>query len=136
MVSGLRFCARQAPKIEASVILVSVPWGERVPPLILRLVTTGRRLRSAVRLRRIVWGHLGMSHEDEEFLDVVLHASAQPGLCCRRVIQVGTAQHQQASFQGQLGGAPLLLCRVGEGFGLRIDIVDLDIVDRISPPCQ
>ena len=50
MVSGLRFCARQVPKIEASVILVSVPWGERVPPLILRLITTGRRLRSAALL--------------------------------------------------------------------------------------
>jgi hypothetical protein len=97
------------PKIDASVILVWVPCCERVPPLILRLITTGRRLRSAVRLRRIVRRHLRMGHEDEEFLDVVLHASAQPGLGCRRVVQVGEAQRQQASFQGQLGDVPRLL---------------------------
>ena len=41
---------RQVPKTEASVILVSVPWFERVPPLIFRLTTTGRRLRSAMLL--------------------------------------------------------------------------------------
>ena len=97
---------RQVPKMEARVILVSVPRAERVPPLILRLITTGRRLRSSVRLRRIVRQHLRMSHEDEEFLDVVTDASAQSGLRRRRVIQVGTAQRQQSSFQGQLGGAP------------------------------
>ena len=50
MVSGLRPCARQVPKIDARVILVSVPRWERVPPLILRLVTSGRRLRSAALL--------------------------------------------------------------------------------------
>ena len=32
------------------VILVSVPCSERVPPLILRLTTKGRRLRSAALL--------------------------------------------------------------------------------------
>ena len=47
---GLKPCTRQVPKIEASVILVSVPAAERVPPLILRLITTGRRLRSAALL--------------------------------------------------------------------------------------
>ncbi len=50
MVRGLRPCALQEPKIEASVILVSVPCCERVPPLILRLITSGRRLRSAALL--------------------------------------------------------------------------------------
>ena len=65
-----------------------------------------------------------MSHEDKEFLDMVLHAAAQPGLRRGRIIQVGTAQCQQASFQGQLGGAPRLLCRVGEGFGLLVELVD------------
>ena len=50
---------------------VSVPWAERVPPLTLRLTTRWRRLRSAgVVIRR----RLGFGHEDEEFLDVVLHA--------------------------------------------------------------
>ena len=47
---GLRACARQVPKIEASVILVSVPCAERVPPLTLRLTTKWRRLRSAALL--------------------------------------------------------------------------------------
>ena len=47
---GLRGCARQVPEIDARVILVAIPCRVRIPPLILRLVTTGRRLRSAVRL--------------------------------------------------------------------------------------
>ena len=49
-VRGFKPWARQVPKIEASVILVAVPWSERVPPLIFRLITTGRRLRSAALL--------------------------------------------------------------------------------------
>ena len=36
---GLRPLARQVPKRDAKVILLSVPCPERVPPLILRLVT-------------------------------------------------------------------------------------------------
>ena len=36
--------ARLVPKREARAILVSVPWGERVPPLILWLATRSRRL--------------------------------------------------------------------------------------------
>ena len=35
--------------MDASVILLSVPCSERVPPLILRLMTRWRRLRSAGR---------------------------------------------------------------------------------------
>ena len=117
--------------MDANVILVSVPRAERVPPLILRLITTGRRLRSAVRLRRIVRWHLWMSHENEEFLDVDLYAAAQSGLRRRRIIQVGAAQRQQASFQGQLGGAPPLVCKVSEGFGLLVELVD-----GLRPPDQ
>ena len=49
-VRGFKAWARQVPKTEASVILVSVPWTDRVPPLIFRLITTGRRLRSAALL--------------------------------------------------------------------------------------
>jgi hypothetical protein len=44
---GLSPRARQVPKMVASVILVAVPAGARVPPLILRATTGGRRLRSA-----------------------------------------------------------------------------------------
>ena len=43
----MRPLARQVPKRDAKVILLSVPCPERVPPLILRLVTRCRRLRSA-----------------------------------------------------------------------------------------
>ena len=38
------------PKREAKVILLCVPCSERVPPLILRLMTRWRRLRSAALL--------------------------------------------------------------------------------------
>ena len=41
---------RQVPKREARVILLSLPAPERVPPLILRLITRCRRLRSAALL--------------------------------------------------------------------------------------
>ena len=36
---GFRPLARQAPKMDASVILLSAPCSERVPPLTLRLMT-------------------------------------------------------------------------------------------------
>ena len=38
------------PNREARMLLVSLPWSERVPPLIFRLTTGGRRLRSAALL--------------------------------------------------------------------------------------
>ena len=47
---GLRPLARQAPKGEARAILLSLPCSERVPPLIFRLTTKWRRLRSAALL--------------------------------------------------------------------------------------
>ena len=73
----MRPCARQVPKIDARAILVPVPRSERVPPLILRLITRGLRLRSAALLSG---GTSGWGHEDEEFLDVLLHAPAQLSL--------------------------------------------------------
>ena len=63
--------------MDASVILLSVPRSDRVPPLTLRLITTWRRLRSAGLLSD--W-HVRFGHEDEEFLDVALDAPAQPAL--------------------------------------------------------
>ena len=57
----------------------------------------------------VVWRHLRVSHEDEEFLDVVLHASTQLGLGLRRVVEEGLADGQQSPFQDQLSSAPLLL---------------------------
>ena len=47
---GFRPLARQVPKRDARVILLSLPCSERVPPLILRLITRWRRLRSAALL--------------------------------------------------------------------------------------
>ena len=46
----MRPCTRQVPNREARVILLSVPRADRVPPLILRLMTRCRRLRSAALL--------------------------------------------------------------------------------------
>ena len=88
---------------------MSVPCSERVPPLILRLTTKGRRLRSAA----VVRGHAGGSHEDKQFLDVPLDTPAQVALGGCRVLGVGTA----------LVSAPLLLdplplpCLMGEALG-------------------
>src|SRR5260221_12542482 len=48
---GLRCCAIQVPKRLASPIRVWEPFGLRVPPLILRAMTSGRTLRSA----RLLW---------------------------------------------------------------------------------
>ena len=70
---GFRPRARQVPKMDASVILLSVPRSDRVPPLILRLITRWRRRRSAGLLSD---GTSGFGHEDEEFLDVALDAPA------------------------------------------------------------
>ena len=47
---GLRPWTRHVPNSEASVTLVAVPGAERVPPLILRLMTRGRRARAAALL--------------------------------------------------------------------------------------
>ena len=55
----------------------------------------------------VVRGHLRFGHEDEEFLEVLVNAPAQLALDRQRVVQAGTAQGQQAFFQGQLGSAPL-----------------------------
>ena len=53
---GFRSLARQVPKRDAKVILLPLPAPERVPPLILRLITRWRRLRSAALLSRGVSG--------------------------------------------------------------------------------
>src|SRR5450756_1583377 len=47
---GLRPLMVQVPKMVAREPLVWLPSGERVPPLILRLITTGRIARSAALL--------------------------------------------------------------------------------------
>ena len=54
--NGFRPLARQVPKRDAKVILLLVPSSERVPPLIFRLTTRWRRLRSAALLSEGVSG--------------------------------------------------------------------------------
>ena len=114
--------------------MLSAPASDRVPPLILRLMTKWRRLRSAALLS----AGFGFGHEDKEFpvsstgqaLDVALDASAEAGLCRRCVGQVRATDGQQLPFQSQLGGAPPGL-GMGEGFGSGIEPVD-----GVSPPRQ
>ncbi len=84
------------PNKEARLILLVVPCCERVLPLILRLATRWRRLRSAALLSD---GARRVGHKDEEFLDEAMDAPAE------RV---------QPSFQRidallQLRNSPLLL---------------------------
>ena len=85
----------------------------------------------------VVRGHFRFGHEDEEFpvsstgqaLEVLVDAPAQLALNRQRVVQAGTAEGQQAFFQGQLGGAPLfprsvagsVAGSVAEGRSLAID---------------
>src|SRR5712691_11173551 len=84
--SGLSPWTCQVPKSVASAILVAVPRGERVPPLIFRCVTRWRRLRSAALLSG---GTAGSSHEDEELRQEALHPPAELALYGQRVVQEG-----------------------------------------------
>ena len=74
----MRPCARQVPKTDARVILVSVPRGERVPPLTLRHLVVSRKVSGGVVVR---WD-CRFGHEDEEFFDVLSPPGAQLGLDC------------------------------------------------------
>ena len=67
---GFRSLARQVPKRDAKVILLPLPAPERVPPLILRLITRWRRLRSAAIVIR---GSFRMGNKDEQLLDMPLN---------------------------------------------------------------
>ena len=109
--------ARQVPKRELRVILASVPWFERVPPLILAADHQGAQ---AALGGVVVRGHFRLGHEDEEFLEVLVNAPAQLALDRQRVVQAGTAEGQQPFFQGQLGDAPLFPRRVTEGRSLAV----------------
>ena len=72
----------------------------------------------------VVRRRFGFGHEDEEFFEVALDASAQLGLGCRRVVPEGLAEGQQLSFQGQLGGAPPLGLGMSAGSGPVVNPVD------------
>ena len=88
---GLSPLARQVPKRDARVIpstrprtgLLSVPCSERVPPLILRLITRCRRLRSAALLSG---GTAGSDTKTNRLLDKPFYAQAELGLNRQRVL--------------------------------------------------
>lgn len=98
-------CTRQVPNREARVILLWVPFWERVPRLIFRLTT---RLSEAALGRVVVRGHFRLGHEDEESPDVALDTTAQLGWYRRRVVEERSAECHQLSFQSHTGGVPLL----------------------------
>ena len=56
----------------------------------------------------VVRRHVRFGHQDEEFLDMALDASAQSGGWGRRVVEERLTDGEQSSFQSQLGGAPSL----------------------------
>ena len=109
------------PKIEASVILVSVPWAERVPPLTLRLTTTWCRLRSAVLLSGGTSGWATKTKSSLMWFSMRRHslAGTADGSSWKE-----TAEGQQSSFQGQLGGVASFLCGESKGRGLAVELVD------------
>ena len=76
----MRPLARQVPKRDAKVILLSVPCPERVPPLILRLVTRCRRLRSAALLSEGTAGSDTKTNSSLMNRDEPFHAPAELGL--------------------------------------------------------
>ena len=108
------------PKREARVNLESVPWAERVPPLILRLTTRGRRLRSAALLSE---GTPGWATKTNSSL-MNLDSLAQLTLDRRRVFQERTAVGHQFPLQLLLDPPALPGIRMGEGFRPSVDLVD------------
>ena len=104
---GLRPLARQVPKRDASVILLSLPGCQRVPPLILRLITRWRRLRSAALLSDGASGCDTKTNSSPYQVRgrLLICRSIRPaelGLHCQRVFQERQAQRQQPVFQRQL----------------------------------
>ena len=118
---GFRPRARQVPKTDASVILLSVPRSDRVPPLILRLITTWRRLRSAGLLSDGTSGSATKTKSSLMWRSMRRHSRP-----CRanRSSQEGLADGQQLPLPGQLSGAPWSCLRMGERPGLDIELMD------------
>ena len=88
-------------------------------------LATDHRMAQAALGGVVVWWHVGMSHEDEKFLDVALDAPAQLALGCRGVVEEGLADAQQPPFQVQLGGAPSRwLLVMGNSRGVAVDVLD------------
>ena len=88
---------RQVPKRDYKVILL--PAAERVPPLILRLITRWRRLRSAALLSGGVSGWETKTNNSLMCRSIRRH-SFPPD--CRRVLQERPAQSKQPPFQRHL----------------------------------
>ena len=99
--------ARQVPKTDASVILLSVPRSERDAAADLAIMPRWRRLRSGAALL-IPWdGGFGRRKATKSSLMWRSNATAQSA----RVVADGSSRkgwqpRQQPPFQGQLRGAP------------------------------
>ena len=87
-------------------------------------LATDDQVAQAAFGRVVVRWHFGFGHEDEEFLDVALDASAQLALDRRRVRQERAADGQQLPLPGQLGNTPLPGLVMVAGFGCDIELVD------------
>ena len=112
-------CAAQVPSRLISVARFSEPFAERVPPLILRAITSGRRLRSA---RLFVAGTRGSAtmllrsnSEDEEFMPIPVDARRQDSLRCTRPLSIGPRQLRQLALETRLRLTPRLGPRISEG---------------------
>ena len=91
--------ARQVPKRDARVILLSLPASERVPPLILRLITRWRRLRSAALLSGGVSGW--ETKTNNSLMCRSIRRQSFPWTASG-VFQERAAQSKQPPFQRQL----------------------------------
>ena len=111
--------------MDASVILLSVPRSDRVPPLTLRLITRWRRLRSAGLLSDGTSGSATKTKSSLMWRSMRRHS--RPGRAsgsARKGWQEGLADDQQLPLPGQLSGAPSLCLRMGERPGLDIELMD------------
>ena len=120
-MKGFSPWARQVPKREARVILVSVPRSERVPPMTLRLTTRGRRLRSAALLSE---GTPGAATKTKSSLMCFSIRRHRLPWAAAGVLGVGTAAGQQFPLQLLLGPLSLPCLGMGEALGRRVNVMD------------
>ena len=130
---GLRPLARHAPKRDVRAILLSVPRGERVPPLILRLTTRCLRLRSAALLSG------GTSGSDTKTNSSLMDRSLRrQSLACGAVWSDRKARHSAGNCSSKFtwsGEVSRRWSRTGER-AARDLAFEVDPLDRSAPPSQ
>src|SRR6266576_304589 len=114
--------ARQVPKRELKVIFTVVPAGERVPPLIFRLVT---RWSKTAFSRVVVGWNLWAKDEDEELFDVPRNAGREPPLSRCLVLPIRRTNPERATLEPKSGNQALILLRVREGFRFGVELVEV-----------